>query len=119
MATITTLSADIPIDVLESLLCEHLGDQTALITECVITPLTHQGTNDSTTFFSVTFSWTLRELTTESHTATWIVKRWQVGGARDAAMGLSVPREVLAWQHGLFQPSAMPEGIVVPFIGAC
>jgi hypothetical protein len=55
---------------------------------------------------------TLPELSTASHAATWIVKRWQVGGARDGAMGLSVPREVLAWQQELLQPSAMPEGIV-------
>jgi len=118
MATTNTLSADIPIDVLESLLCEHLGDQTAIITACAITPFTNQGTNDSTTFFSVTLSWTLPELSTRSHAATWIVKRWQAGGARDAAMGLTVPREVLAWQQEVLQPSAMPEDIVVPFIGA-
>src|SRR4029450_12542204 len=99
---------DVPIDVLESLLRDHLADQTAVITDCASSPFPHQGTNDSTTFFRVTLSWVLPNPSMGSHTATWIIKHWKAGGVRDRTLGITQPREVLAWEQGWLRPAALP-----------
>jgi hypothetical protein len=108
----------VPIAILEALLREQLAEQAAIITASTSTPLAHQGTNDSSTFFRVTFDWTLPNPASDSHTSTWIIKHWQSGGLRDSALGIAQPREVLAWEQGWLRPPALPPGTVVPFIGA-
>jgi hypothetical protein len=108
----------IPIEVLESLLRDHLADQTAVITDSACTPFPHQGTNDNTTFFRVTLTWALPTPSIGSHTTTWIIKLWKAGGVRDRSLGITQPREVLAWEQGWLRPAALPAGIVVPFISA-
>ena len=80
--------------------------------------LPHQGTNDSTTFFRVTFCWVLSNPSIGSHTTTWILKHWEAGGVRDSTLGITQPREVLAWEQGWLRPTALPAGMVVPIIGA-
>jgi hypothetical protein len=110
-------SPAIPIDILESILREHLADHTAIIIDHTSTPFAHQGTNDSTTFERVTFTWARPYAWLDSHATTWIVKHWKAGGARDGALGISQPVEALAWEQGWLRPSALPAGIVVPFIG--
>jgi hypothetical protein len=114
----TASTTGIPIDVLESLLREHLGDQTAMITDFAGEPLPHLGTNDSTLLFRVTLSWALAAPSMGPDTATWIVKHWTAGGVRDGALGITQPREVLAWERGWLRPAALPDGMVVPFVGA-
>jgi hypothetical protein len=106
----------VPVDVLESLLREHLADQAAVIIDYVSAPFPNQGTNDSTTFFRVSLTW--ERPAQGSHTATWIVKRWKAGGVRDSALGIVQPREVLAWERGWLRPAALPAGVVVPVVGA-
>jgi hypothetical protein len=108
----------VPIDMLETLLRSHLADPTAVIVDYVSTPLSHQGTNDSNAFFRVTLTWERPDRSLDSHTETWIVKHWQAGGARDSALGIAQPREVLAWEQGWFRPAALPDGMRVPFISA-
>jgi hypothetical protein len=108
----------VPTDVLEALLREHLADQTAVITDSMSAPLAHQGTNDSTSFFRVTFSWALSAAPLRSHTTSWIIKRWKAGGQRDSSLGIIQPREVLAWERGWLRPAGLPAGVVVPFVGA-
>src|SRR5215213_7310052 len=85
----------VPIGILEAILREHLAEPAAFITACTSTPLDHQGTNDSSTFFRVTFRWALPNSSLGSRTSTWIVKHWQAGGARDSALGIIQPREIL------------------------
>jgi hypothetical protein len=114
----TTLAPGVPLDMLEALLRNYLADQTAVIVDYASTPLSHQGTNDSNSFFRVTFTWERQDRTLDSHIATWIVKHWSAGGARDSALGISQPREVLAWEQGWLRPDALPDGIHVPFISA-
>jgi hypothetical protein len=108
----------VPTDVLEALLRDHLADQTAVITDSMSAPLAHQGTNDSTSFFRVTFSWALSAAPLRSHTTSWIIKRWKAGGQRDSSLGIIQPREVLAWERGWLRPAGLPAGVVVPFVGA-
>jgi thiamine kinase-like enzyme len=110
-------STDIPIDVLESILREHIVDGAAVITTCDVAPFANQGTNDSSTFYRVTLSWTLANPSTEAST-TWIIKHWKAGGMRDGRLGLTQPLDVLAWEQGRLRRDALPRGIVVPFIGA-
>jgi hypothetical protein len=114
----TTVAPGIPINMLETLLRDHLADPTAMIIDQFSTPLAHQGTNDSNMFYRVTFRWALPNSVRDSHTNTWIIKHWQAGGARDSALGIAQPREVLAWEQGWLRPSALPDGLVVPFISA-
>jgi hypothetical protein len=109
-------STDIPIDILESLLREHVVDETAVITTCDIAPFANQGTNDSSTFYRVTLSWTLANPSTEAST-TWIIKHWKAGGVRDVGLGITQPLDMLAWEQGWLRRDALPRGIVVPFIG--
>jgi hypothetical protein len=108
----------VPIDVLEALLRDHLADQTAVITESASAPLSHQGTNDSTSFVRVSFCWALSDSPMKSHTASWIIKHWKAGGVRDSSLGIIQPREALAWEHGWLRHTALPAGMIVPFIGA-
>jgi hypothetical protein len=120
-ANITEASArmsDVPSHILALILRDHLGDPTAVITDCVSTLFPHQGTNDSTTFWRVTLSWTVAKPSPGPHTATWIMKHWQAGGARDRTLGINQPREGLAWEQGWLRPAALPAGLVVPMIGA-
>jgi hypothetical protein len=114
----TASTTDFPIDVLESLLRDHLDDETAVITDFASAPLPHLGTNDSTSLFRVTLSWALATPSRGSDTAAWIVKHWKIGGVRDSTLGIAQPREVLAWELGWLRPAALPDGIVVPFVGA-
>lgn len=67
--------------------------------------------------FRVTFTWALAN-PSKSDTTTWIIKHWKAGGVRDSALGITQPREVLAWERGWLGPAALPAGIVVPIIGA-
>lgn len=113
----TAPRTDIPLDVLQSLLRAHVADQTAVITDFASTALPHQGTNDSTTFVHVSFTWSLAHSINRSHTASWVVKHWQAGGVRDSALGIAQPREVLAWERGWLRPDSLPPGLVVPFLG--
>src|SRR3712207_1071895 len=83
----STLQSCVPIDILEALLRDHLADQAATITAYASTALVHQGTNDSNSFFRVSFSWSLPNAALSSHTSTWIIKHWKAGGARDTALG--------------------------------
>src|SRR5215218_10218235 len=96
----------VPIAILEALLRDHLAEQAAFITACTSTPLDHQGTNDSNTFFRVTFSWSLPNSASAlgGHAATWIIKHWKAGGVRDSALGIVQPREMLAWERGWLRP---------------
>jgi thiamine kinase-like enzyme len=110
-------TTDVPIDVLESILREHIVDGAAVITTCDVAPFANQGTNDSSTFYRVTLSWTLANPSTEAST-TWIIKHWKAGGMRDGRLGLTQPLDVLAWEQGRLRRDALPRGIVVPFIGA-
>jgi hypothetical protein len=112
------LATAVPTDVLETLLRDHLADPTAVITDSISAPLAHQGTNDSSSFFRVTFSWMLSSSPVGSHTTSWIIKRWKAGGQRDSSLGIVQPREVLAWERGWLRPAGLATGIVVPFIGA-
>jgi hypothetical protein len=48
--------SSVPIEVLESLLREHVADQAAIITASASTPLAHQGANDSTAFLAAFWS---------------------------------------------------------------
>jgi hypothetical protein len=108
----------VPINILESILRDHLADQAAVITACISAPFPHQGTNDSTAFFRVTLSWERSKPPMGSQTATWIIKHWKAGGMRDSSQGITQPHEVLAWEQGWLRPDALPAGMVVPFIGA-
>jgi hypothetical protein len=108
----------IPIDVLEALLRDHLGGQAAIITDSVSIPLAHLGTNDSTSFVRVTFSWALSTSPLRSYTTTWIIKHWKAGGQRDGSLGIGEPREVLAWEQGWLRGAGLPAGTVAPIIGA-
>jgi hypothetical protein len=114
----TAPTTGVPTEVLESLLRDHLADPTAVIIDSTSTPISHQGTNDSTTLFRVTFTWGLSNASMGSHTTNWIIKHWKAGGVRDRMLGISQPREVLAWGQGWLRPAALPAGMVVPFIGA-
>lgn len=114
----TIAAPGIPLDILESLLREHLADQTAVIVDHTSAPFAHQGTNDSTTFERVSFAWARPRSWHDSHATTWIIKHWKAGGARDGGLGISQPREVLAWEQGWLRPAALPAGIAVPFVGA-
>jgi hypothetical protein len=114
----TSISPGVPIAFLEALLRDHLADQTAVIVDTISTPLSHQGTNDSSTFLRVTFSWARLSSAVGAHTSTWIIKHWKAGGVRDRALGITQPREILAWERGWLRPAALPAGLVVPFIGA-
>jgi hypothetical protein len=107
----------VPIAILEAILRDHLGEQTAFIAERTSTPLDHQGTNDSNAFFRVNFSWALPNTAFGSRTSTWIIKHWKAGGVRDRALGITQPREILAWESGWLRPAGLPEGVIVPFIG--
>jgi hypothetical protein len=118
MQTTIAPPTDIPIDVLEHLLRDHLADQTAMITGQASAPFAHQGTNDSTTLLRVSLTYTLPAAPGQAHTATWIVKHWQADGARDGALHIAEPREVLAWEQGWLRPDALPAHMCVPFIGA-
>src|SRR5215217_3266153 len=113
----TTLTTGVPIDVLESLLRDFLADHTAVIIDLASTPLAHHGTNDSTTLFRVNLSWAIHDPFVGSHTVTWIIKHWKAGGVRDSTLGITQPREALAWECGWLRPNALPPGIIVPFIG--
>jgi hypothetical protein len=118
LAQATTLTPGVPIDILETLLRDHLADPLATIVDHVSTPLAHQGTNDSTTFYRVSIRWARAHSELDSHTGTWIIKHWKAGGARDSALGLAQPREVLAWEQGWLRPAALPDGVIVPFLAA-
>jgi hypothetical protein len=112
----------VPDDVLQALLREHLADPAAVITDIAGAPFPHQGTNDSTTFWRVTFNWIssnrFQGSHTGSHTSTWIIKHWKAGGLRDGALGITRTREVLVWEQGWLRDAALPAGIVVPFVSA-
>jgi hypothetical protein len=114
----TDPAIDVPIDVLEALLRDHLTDPSAMIRASRITPCVQQGTNDSISFFQATFSWASAKASTDPHITTWILKHWNAGGARDSGLEIVQPREVLAWERGWLRPDALPDGIVVPFTGA-
>jgi hypothetical protein len=113
-----TETSCVSIDILEALLRDHLADQKAIVIDYASAPFPHHGTNDSTTFERVTLTWMQPDASPHSHTATWIVKRWRAGGARDGSLGITQPREVLAWEQGWLRPASLPSGMVVPFIGA-
>jgi hypothetical protein len=111
-------ATDVPIDVLESILREYIADRTAEIIACDSAPFPNQGTNDSTTFWRVTFTWRRLNPSMELHTTTWIIKHWKAGGARDGTLGINQPHEVLAWEQGWLRPNALPSRLTVPFISA-
>jgi hypothetical protein len=108
----------VPIEILELLLRDYLADPTAIVIDSASVPFSHQGTNDSTTFFRVTFTWARLRPPVGSHTATWIIKHWKAGGVRDSLLGITQSHEVLAWEQGWLRPGALPAGLVVPFIAA-
>ncbi|NJO84960.1 MAG: hypothetical protein HC828_20860, partial [Blastochloris sp.] len=112
------LTTDVPIDVIESLLRKHVVDETAAIIEYAVAPFANQGTNDSSTLYRVSFTWTLANPSRESHTATWIIKHWKAGGVRDRTIGIAQPLDMLAWEQGWLHSAVLPPGMVVPFIGA-
>lgn len=116
MAANATATTDVTVEVLESMLREHLLDQGVGVTKCAINPFPHQGTNDSTSFFRAGLTWTTRNRSEVLGSATWIVKHWKAGGIRDKAAEITQPREILAWERGLLRPEAVPAGMVVPFI---
>jgi hypothetical protein len=109
---------DVPVDVLTSLLREHLGDEAATVISYSSAPLAHDGTNDSITLSRVTFSWSRSNRCAGAHTSTWIIKHWRAGGARDRALGIGQPPDVLAWEQGWLRPANIPSGLVVPVLGA-
>jgi hypothetical protein len=110
-------TTDVPMNVLEALLRDHLADPRVTITAYTSLPLVHEGTNDSTTFFRVILSWKRSASAQDVQTTTWILKHWQVGGLRDSRLGITQSREVLAWEQGWLHPTALPTGVVVPMIG--
>ena len=114
----TTAAPGVPINILEALLRNQLADPTAMIIDHISTRLVHHGTNDSNTFYRVTLRWARRNSALDSYASTWIIKHWKAGGVRDSALGITQPREVLAWELGWLRPDALPDGITVPFIGA-
>jgi thiamine kinase-like enzyme len=109
---------DMPNDLLESLLREHLADPTAVVIDSTSVPFPHQGTNDSTTLFQVTFTWAGSGAARSPNPMTWIVKHWRAGGSRDEMLSIRHSREVLAWERGWLRPAALPPGLIVPFVGA-
>jgi hypothetical protein len=113
-----TIAPAISIDILESILREQLGDQRAVVMDCTCAPLSHEGTNDSTALFRVTFSWSRLNRSLSTHTTTWIMKRWRAGGARDTTRGIAEPREALAWRQGWLRQAGLPAGVITPIIGA-
>jgi hypothetical protein len=108
----------VPIEVLEALLHNYLGDQRAMITSYACAPFPHLGTNDSSTISRVTLDWSVPASSLGSKRTTWILKAWKADGDRDGGLGILQPREALAWEQGWLRPSALPKGMVVPIIGA-
>lgn len=113
----TAPTSDVPPEVIETILREHLADHGATLRSCTSAPFAHEGTNDSTTFYRVTLTWTRQSHRGEVETATWILKHWQAGGQRDRTLGITQSREVLAWEAGWLRPSALPDGVIVPLLG--
>lgn len=120
--TITTqpvgLTPSVPLDVLEALLAEHLGEPTTRIIDYSSTLIPHLGTNDSSIFFRVDLSWARAGRAAGAGQANWILKYWQAGGVRDSALGIAEPREALAWERGWLRPTVLPPGMRTPYIGA-
>jgi hypothetical protein len=113
----TAPTSEVPAAVIETILCEHLADPRATLRSCTSAPFAHEGTNDSTTFYRVTLTWTRQSHGWAVETATWILKHWRAGGRRDRTLGITQSREVLAWEAGWLRPSALPDGVIVPLIG--
>ncbi|MCE7989924.1 MAG: hypothetical protein DYG89_52925 [Caldilinea sp. CFX5] len=116
-AEATAPTRDVPAEVIETILREHLADQRVTLLSCTGAPFAHEGTNDSTTFYRVTLTWMRQSREWAVETATWILKQWPAGGQRDRTLGITQSREVLAWEAGWLRPSALPDGVIVPLLG--
>jgi hypothetical protein len=117
MSDLGNTSEAVPRAVVESILRDHLAEQTATLTDLHVQPLANDGASGSNTLYRAQVAWTAGE-TSSSGSTEWIIKRWEPGGRSEGALGLTQPVEALAWKHGLLSPQGLPSGIVVPFVGA-
>ena len=110
-------SEDVPREVVESILREHLADPSVTLTDLAVQPFVSDGNSGNNTLYRVQFAWsTAGDGPLES--AEWILKCWRPGGWSENFMGLTQPQEALAWRHNLITPVALPAGFTTPFIGA-
>ncbi len=105
---------EIPIETLQLMLQEHLADETASITDFSTEPMQHDGIGGND-ICRAKVSWTTQE--NDSNSVNWVIKHWYPGGLTGWGMGVSVPAEALAWNHGLIRPESLPRGLVAPFVG--
>jgi hypothetical protein len=116
MTPVEDVGEDIPLEVLESILRDHLGNESARVTSHSVkpSPLQAQPTN---AMYQVQIAWAADE-GRSGGSAEWLVKRWRPGDLNEAWMGIAEPLEALAWDHGLPRPEPLPPGISTPFVGA-
>ena len=108
--------SEVPVTIIQSILREHLEDNRVAITELkVVCPeefkkASYGGGN----LFRAEVFW---DSGSKSDSASWVVKHWRPGGVVGTMMGVDLPVESLAWNHGLLGDTSLPENMVVPFIG--
>lgn len=107
---------EVPIEIVQSLVQEHIGDRHATITQFSVDcadELEQEGFGGGSLYRAKVF-W---EMGSHSDSANWVIKRWRPGGLVGTATGVTLPLEAIAWNHGLLRHKSLPDRMIVPYIG--
>ena len=103
----------LPEPVLQQIVQEHLQDNNAFLTGFDAKPMQNDGWGGND-FFKAKIEWQSED---QESSNNWVIKQWHRGSPTASAMGISLPLEALAWNHGLIKDDVVPEGISVPYVG--
>jgi hypothetical protein len=107
----------VPAGLLQAILRGPLADPTARLTDVNAEPIPRDGFSGNA-LHRVSLAWTGQERAATQGPTTWVLKRWRPGGASERLLGVTRPLEAIAWERGVLRPDALPQGVVVPIIGA-
>ena len=108
---------DVPAELVQGFLRDHLADPAARLTDLTVEPLTSEGFSGNA-LYRARLSWARPGGAGSGEQADWVLKRWRPGGLSEVLLGLTQPVEALAWEHGLLRPRSLPAGLIVPILGA-
>jgi hypothetical protein len=106
----------VPVELVQSVLREHLADPAAHLTDLQVGPLPSDGYSGNQ-LYRARLTWSGRA-NDSGGSVTWLFKRWLPGGHSERLLGLDRPLEALAWEQGILRPGSLPPGVVAPMVGA-
>ena len=98
---------------LQQIIQDHLNDDGANLTAINAEPMENNG-NGGNDFFKTEVAWKSKGKESSSN---WVIKQWHRGSPTAEAMNISLPLEVMAWDHDLVRKDGLPEGIEAPYVG--